>query len=527
MHHRPIYLFVLALGLAFAGCAIPMDPAPSVDGTVREYFWQPTGEKIRYDVYNSLNTAPDVHTITFTGTGDTIIAIDESNGKTGTITSAIQGNGIALTDIRSTALFPLPEGAYFSKYSSQQMIKRYLPVSNFMYFDGGAVAFTQVGSYTSTDRVNWTRSAAPVADSITATCVVSKGRLIAGSASGNLYWSEDAGSHWIQKGQIGFPIRTILSDSGTIYLAIEGKGVFRLDGWTPVAVGKELPTKEIASIALLPTGYGGTMVLAASRNMGLLRTFAEGNEPWVKMPAGIDGLELNGVYSENVNAVVTMANGDYYTSTDTAKTWTRVRAAVASPGEAFTDADVSFGRVALTTNNGRIIVSPIEKPAPQTIASAGANLLKIAQTDGGSFSVASQKGLQRFGTNGQAENVGPYEMMVDTARGAFTLLQASASGRLMTGSSWLAGNLYLQSNYFPITARVMEQLDSLKVDDQAFGDVFVVRYAFEGTDGAPYPQAPYWIIYFSRGIGPVMIDRIADANSVTTPVSRAVYKGKK
>jgi hypothetical protein len=132
---------------------------------------------------------------------------------------------------------------------------------------------------------------------------------------------------------------------------------------------------------------------------------------------------------------------------------------------------------------------------------------------------------------GVAEPIGPYELVPDSSRGEFALLRSSNGGTLLAGDNWHAGNLFLPQSligtkYFQITARVMEQLDSLSVDQSSFGDVFVVRYAFE-VNGEPAPLSPYWMIYFSRNIGPVMIDQIRDHNSLTSPASRAVYRGRR
>jgi hypothetical protein len=143
--------------------------------------------------------------------------------------------------------------------------------------------------------------------------------------------------------------------------------------------------------------------------------------------------------------------------------------------------------------------------------------------------VASEHGLQRFTTSGSSTQVGPYESIVDSARGEFALLRSVAGGPITLGDSWPAGNLFIPQSpvkYVQITARVLERLDSLKVDDQEFGDVFVVRYSLE-SGGQPVIGTPYWIIYYSRGIGPVMIDRIPELGSLTNPTSRAVYKRRR
>jgi hypothetical protein len=529
MKYRPIGFLVITLCLAFAGCAIPADAPVSEGGELREYFWQPNGSTLRYDVYNLPDTIAIEHTVTFISRGfDTIEAIDVAGLNTGRITSRVSGNSIFLTDVQSTALFPLPDGAYISKYSSEHLLKQYYPISHFLYFQSGAVAFTGNEVFTSTDRINWTKSA-QLADHIISSVAVSPTKIYAGSATGNLYLSENSGKDWTKiKSQLGGPIRTILANENTIYLAIEGVGVFSLKGAGYNVVGIELPSKNVVSIAFLPTAKGEKTILAATRDAGLLRTFIGGNEPWQELQSSFKGEEMRGVYTDDINVLVTLANGAFYTSIDTAKTWSNARINFSGTTEQFTAADVSFGRAAMATNTGRLFVSQLSEPLAQSIGAVNAEARAVTVTEDG-FVVASDHGLQRFTTPGNSTQVGPYESVVDSARGEFALLRSLSGGLITVGDSWPAGNLFIPQSpikYVPITARVLEQLDSLKIDDQEFGDVFVVRYSLE-QDGAPVFGTPYWIIYYSRGIGPVMIDRIPELGSLTNPTSRAVYKRRK
>lgn len=529
MTRRPLHILVLTFCLALAGCAIPVDTAPSVDGTVREYFWQPGLGEIHYDVYNGLNTTPVDHTITFTSQGDTLHAIDQSNGLTGRISSRVYPSTVHLIDVQSTALFPLPEGAYISAYSSEQTKKQYLPVSEFMYFEGGAVAFSGEWPYYTSDGTTWTKSITPISGTVTATCALTSAKLYAGTSAGKLYLSEDGGKKWNLIKSVEKPIITIVKDEATIFFAVAEIGVYSVKGANFARVGKDLPT--IAGIACVRSDGGDLIILAATQDKGLLRVMPGGNDLWGELPSTIDDKLMTGVYAQHANVLVTMKNGDYYTSADAAKTWVRGLTDVTAAAARFTAGTVAFERGSMATSNGWILTTGLNAQAAQRVTSIGNEIHAIHQPQADQWIVASDLGLMRVKTSGAPEQIGPFVEVPDSARGEFALLQSLAGGPLKPGDSWHAGNLYIPQSqigtkYFQITARVIEQLDSLSVDNSSFGDVFVVRYSLE-INGEPAPLSPYWMIYFSRNIGPVMIDRIQDHSTLTSPVSRAVYRGRK
>ena len=78
------------------------------------------------------------------------------------------------------------------------------------------------------------------------------------------------------------------------------------------------------------------------------------------------------------------------------------------------------------------------------------------------------------------------------------------------GNNWRAGTLvnYDHSSY-AFTGRVMQRLDALQINGKQYPDVFVIRYAHELSGSvADANHVPYWVIYYERGVGPIMFDKV-------------------
>jgi hypothetical protein len=82
---------------------------------------------------------------------------------------------------------------------------------------------------------------------------------------------------------------------------------------------------------------------------------------------------------------------------------------------------------------------------------------------------------------------------------------------LVLGGSWRAGTLVTESDHksYALTARLLAHYDSLRVGTQSFADVLMIRYANEKVDTQPESLAvPYWVLYFGRGVGLVMAEKV-------------------
>jgi hypothetical protein len=88
---------------------------------------------------------------------------------------------------------------------------------------------------------------------------------------------------------------------------------------------------------------------------------------------------------------------------------------------------------------------------------------------------------------------------------------------LRVSSSWDAGKLVTDRHQtYPITARVLEHLDTLHVGTRRYSDVFMVRYADEHPDlTAESTAIPYWVLYFARDIGLVLSEKVVGDSIVS------------
>lgn len=525
---RSLYSYALLLCLALAGCAIPNEAGVDGTATLREYFWSGNGE-LRYDVYMAGDTVPVVHTVTLTSRADTIHALDVANGKTGRIVTRASGNTVMLTEVDGSALFPLPQGAYFSKYAEEHKTKRYFGVTNFSYWHSGAVAFTSEGWFYSTDGTTWERSKSNVDGVVTAVKWIEKNgiRLYAGTEAGALYLSEDGGKNWLLKtAQLKGKVLSLeITESGLVYLAVEGRGVFVYKEGQLLQVGDAIP--EITGLVLMTDANAQQVIVAATRYEGLLKSKI-GTNFWQPYQSGLGVLTFTGIYGGSSRYVATAPGGAYYTTSDTSELWTRSELPLAVTEE-ITNASINAEALALSTSSGRVFHRPWREINATAIGKIGSVITALAMRNG-FFYTASPLGLLKLSQSQEQEQVGPYTLIVDSAHGELVLLRSDFV-ELIEGSSWSAGTLFLPASptspYVPITARVMERLDTLRADNEAFADVFPVRYAFENGTGTPYDLSPYWVIYYARHIGPVMIDRIDNALSLSAPSSRAIYKRRR
>jgi len=83
----------------------------------------------------------------------------------------------------------------------------------------------------------------------------------------------------------------------------------------------------------------------------------------------------------------------------------------------------------------------------------------------------------------------------------------------LVDSSWHAGTILKKNspNYhaYAIEARLLARLDTLTVAGVSYPDVLAIRYAHELPGfSADSINIPYWVIFYERGRGPIMFDKV-------------------
>lgn len=104
---------------------------------------------------------------------------------------------------------------------------------------------------------------------------------------------------------------------------------------------------------------------------------------------------------------------------------------------------------------------------------------------------------------------------------------------LHTGGSWQAGTLagIGLGQGVTISADVLDHVDTLLIPaigptaPAAFGESYIIRYAHDSAGGAMDPSFPlYWKVYFTRALGPVLIEEYLDSTGTYSLESQAVLR---
>jgi hypothetical protein len=134
-------------------------------------------------------------------------------------------------------------------------------------------------------------------------------------------------------------------------------------------------------------------------------------------------------------------------------------------------------------------------------------------------------GIRIFATDGaklssRGHSSGPWVDQADWPRyynphvpGGLVLLRRNL---LSVSSSWRAGTLVVhEATSYAITGRVLQRLDALQISGKKYADVFVIRYAHELPSGeAESGAVPFWVVYYQRGVGPIMFDKVRTTSGV-------------
>jgi hypothetical protein len=196
----------------------------------------------------------------------------------------------------------------------------------------------------------------------------------------------------------------------------------------------------------------------------------------------------------------------------------------------FTSIDVNTadGHALALTSAGaiyRFIPQPSAPPIRQAYLKAlDVPSRTIIRSPKGEVFFSSDKGIKHAAENVYLGTVGPFIQHSERVAGRLKLLTKESGLKL--DSHWKAGNLAFRGvqGSIPITARVIDHFHEFKLpgDPVSFGDTYVVRYAYEDAQGTPDAQVPNcWLIYYTKGIGPTLIDNID--TKAQTLTSRARY----
>jgi hypothetical protein len=528
------YRLVLSLlALLVAGCSIPSEAPIGEITDMREYFWTSSEATLHYDVYTESQSTPTMHSVVVrTGAGD-LIAHDNANSQSGIIIARADVNEIILKEIISSDLFPLPPGAYITREGTSE-IKDFFGVTGFHSSGQNQIAFTDNGVFTDQGS-GWTPRGVltNAAVTVVAQNPAVPNEFFAGTATGEILHSTNFGATWIsRRNAADGPIKGFAFADSAVYAAVRNLGVIVSDKRAPfVEMGATKIPGNITGIAIvrMSSKRGDYEVLASTDTFGLLYTSPSGSYWAARGQLGLTSNSFQGLYGHQDNTFLLVGDGvTFFTSQDTSREWKTHNLTSMSTGEQITHVFRDDDNTALIgTSIGAIYEFSFLRDEVLPIANVGMPINGLMR-NGSRVMVSTATGLHEVQGPVSFSNVGPFELTADTTKGEFVLLQTNGAP-LQVGDNWLAGHLFLPeiplpTKSVPITARVIERIDTLKALGEAYPDVLAVRYAFEPVANTPIENAPYWMIYYSRGLGPVMIDQVLEQAGVRSNRSRALLR---
>ncbi len=354
--------------------------------------------------------------------------------------------------------------------------------------------------------------------------------LYAGSLWGGV-WMRNTGaavSAWTDKtGNLpAGPVTALVATTGhDILAAVDGVGIFKLTttGWTQVTGST---TERVNAMFAVPSAQ--TIYIAtASGRIGILK----GVTPisWRSLPligGQIDPVQTIGGYGPGLLLAGTRLFG-IYESTDGGNTWvgsTSIAPPIDARGICYYPTLSAY--LVLSRSPGKLFGIGSSGSGSTTVKSiaSGVDVL-AAKAYPDSVFVLTTEGLHRVSMKGIGDDIATGDFtrtIFDDTKGPLILLRSN----MTRGSRWRAGTLIQKPNSdyessFAIYAKVLDQLDSLHVGPTTYLDAILVRYAFERTEGQPVTDTlPYWVMYYVRNVGPVMLEEVEDVGGKPVVVYR-------
>ncbi|MDP4200736.1 MAG: hypothetical protein Q8922_09500 [Bacteroidota bacterium] len=491
------------LSLAVVACRQQVEPIQEPEiSDLPAYFWSGTPSSMRF---SSGNGSYDVVNFVSLSAG---LVLQENN--TISITFHVTPDSITATGFRRGSLLDLDGDSFFGAQDSEIVVQPKITAA--IDLDTVQYAATDNGIY----RFNGHTWTLDDPNLVSVNCFAfdaPTGHLFAATPTGDILWRATGGpgswQHLASRIPVSGPIHALLFYGGSLFAAPENSvGVYILKGlygpWTQA-----------------PSVHDQITALCASSDKQIVLAGSVGGSIWALTPAGGSPgaavtLPASGkIYSiaqYNSGLVAGTANGVYMSSALTA-TWTHV---------------APYGLPSPVT----AVVTKHTYSEPDTLCMLAGGDYYWMDTSGTKFGkvhvpaapsqfvvnggVAVITDFTIFGSSSANGNwtplLPPLPTVYSNIEGPLVLLRQD---RTIPNASWHAGTLVDPAHNwhsYPITGRVVEQLDTLQITNGAvtksYPSVLVVRYARELQDGSAQSDTiPYWIVYYHKGLGPIMFDK--------------------
>ncbi len=517
--------------LVASGCREVLPVAPQFSSvSALDYFWNGTPYNPTYDVTDS-NSATQKDQLNLRSTSDSILVTDGLDSHL-ELHFSLTKDSVIIDQFAANKLFVLPDGYYFSSGIGPTRVVQPVHVRSLFYDRAARMLFGGTDSngiwYTSNGVTGtWLHSAGASHAEITGFARTEDSAIFA-LGTDSVYLSTDGGMTFVAVAQGKFT--AIAARGKSVFFG--GSDVEEITRPSPTIhlFTPQLPANFTSSIlSLAVCGERLTAGVYQSSSTNHLLTIPIGGSVWESPPQ--QPITSTNMFALIANAprVFAGSNGDsVIVSSDSGRNW-RPFATSSTHGNisAFASGLSSDLDYAGTTDGLLLSLHVTDFGNVNTLVGGRGNITSLAvESANGNFDTVIIAGdsLSYWTPYQSAKRfTAPYTEISVSHPGVLKVLDAT-NGGLRVGSTWMAGYLSSRNDTASkrITGRVLEHLDSLvlplKNPKAPRKDILVTRYAIEDASQNPVPGTPYWIFYFEKGLGPVIIDLLKIDPSAMQPV---------
>jgi hypothetical protein len=539
---RPGALGAFVLAFILGACSQVIPVAPHFSGTdMTAYFWTGTPYDPTFLItsYTSSNSTPDQVNVHVSGDS---LQLTDGVAPHGIAHFSVSPQTVTLDYIEPNNVLAIPGSATLSDQIGVTYVQQQLHIRALLYLRGGRLLAGTLNAglwYSDDNGKNWTHSVGGEASTISSIAQLVYASTIYGVSHDTIYYSNDTGKTFKGIVDPSAPHSLVVAMSDTAVIAgvspTYGPNVVRIDPYhqSVVPFSPQFSLYSTDSILSLISVYGNTLIAGTyqkSNTGNHIFRCRIGEPTWSPAPLSNGANVYALAYGKEVVFGGT-SNTGIVVSHDFGLTWKSRKSMVSRSSN--TNCMIwayspQIGYAGTTT--GEVLAFDAADTDVVTLKSQlYSPIMALACSPTGQLLAATEDSLFDV-TTGTPGYIASISTLPVIHRGMLTMLSAGVNG-LQTGATWSAGYVLDSSRTksLPLTARVTDHLDSLvlplSISKNPLKDVFVIRYAYETSSGIVSTALPYWMIYYARSIGPVVIELLQNNPSTTNPVvlNKAVY----
>jgi hypothetical protein len=522
---RNISFLILIVAFGAIGCNPGiMDVPPPQVTDASAYFWNTSGT-VTFNRVDSSGGVLSTFSLSVADSANSFMIKESHNGAApDTLNGTTGSDNVTISGLSTHSIIPLPDGYSIKpkinviSYSYPASVRHILAVSA-----NNIIATTAtLGIHFSTDAgKSWQQlytNFGGASNPVTALTSDGQGRVFAGAEDGSVYLTDNFGSNWNLIKKFPNSILALAANPNSPYeLFISARDtVYYYAGGSVYPINASNSTNFFSSLAYSISGADSILMGGTTGNGLWYYTIRE--KTWHQ--ASTIPSTVHSVISTPLGLYCSAESSIYYSQD--AINWTVISQSV--PNAVLTYDAIRHAVIAANSLGSVISISADSVQSVKTIASipvqpvndlSAYNSNYFAATDSGIYSMySSQNGWLR-GT----DNIGGTHTDSIKSAGEIVLLHSNTGG-VSIDSNWEACTMFKYPTSIPITvtARILGHLDSLSISGKTYVDVIGVRYASELTPSNVAPTIPYWVVYYGKNEGPLVISQILG----TATLSKAI-----